>query len=116
MVLDVVRSVIYFVLAGLCEIGGGYLVWITLRDGRSVWFAVAGALILVLYGVVPTLQPTALGGFGRIYAAYGGVFIVLSVLWGWVVDGVRPDLFEVVGSVIALVGVFVIIYLPALLR
>ncbi len=110
--MDVGKSVLYFVLAGLCEIGGGYLVWSTLREGQSIWFAVLGAVVLILYGVVPTLQPASLGSFGRIYAAYGGVFIVLSVLWGWRVDGVVPDKFEIAGSLIALVGVFVIVYLP----
>ena len=68
-----------FVLAGLCEIGGGYLMWLTLREGWHWRYAIGGAAILVLYGVVPTLQPAS---FGRVYAAYGGWFVVLSILWG----------------------------------
>jgi len=67
----------YFVVAGLFEIGGGYLVWLWLREGKSFWFALAGAAILFLYAIVPTFQPA---NFGRVYAAYGGVFIVLSIL------------------------------------
>jgi drug/metabolite transporter superfamily protein YnfA len=69
------------VLAGLCEIGGGYLVWLWLREGRGLPVALLGAVVLFLYGVIPTLQPAH---FGRVYAAYGGVFGVLSLLWGWV--------------------------------
>lgn len=105
----VVKSIAYFVLAGLCEIGGGYLVWQWLRGGKPVAYGVCGAAILVLYGVIPTLQPAH---FGRVYAAYGGVFIALSILWGWKVDGIAPDRFDVIGGVIALVGVAVIMYWP----
>jgi len=83
-------SIFYFLVAGLCEIGGGYLVWRWLREGKSLWYGVLGAIILILYGVIPTLQPA---NFGRVYAAYGGVFIVLSILWGWQIDRVAPDRF-----------------------
>lgn len=103
------RSLFYFVLAGLCEIGGGYLMWLWLREGRTAWLALCGALILVIYGVIPTLQPA---NFGRVYAAYGGVFIVLSLLWGWHIEKVRPDRFDLFGGAIALVGVCVIMYWP----
>jgi small multidrug resistance family-3 protein len=102
-------SLAYFLAAGLCEIGGGYLVWLWLREGKSGWLAVLGAVVLVLYGIIPTLQPAH---FGRVYAAYGGVFIVLSLLWGWKIDGVSPDTPDVIGGVIALLGVFVIMYWP----
>lgn len=104
-----IKSLLYFLAAGLCEIGGGYLIWLWLREGRSVWLAVAGALVLVLYGVIPTFQPA---NFGRVYAAYGGVFIALSILWGWKVDGVTPDRFDLVGGAVALAGVFIIMYWP----
>ncbi len=73
--LEIIKSVSYFVLAGLFEIGGGYLVWLWLREGKPVYYGFFGATILVLYGVIPTLQPSH---FGRVYAAYGGVFIVSS--------------------------------------
>jgi small multidrug resistance family-3 protein len=98
-----------FVIAGLCEIGGGYLVWLALREGRHWSYAVAGAAILILYGVVPTLQPA---NFGRVYAAYGGWFIVLSIVWGWAVDRFAPDFYDIVGGVICLVGVTIIMYAP----
>lgn len=105
----VVTSLALFVLAGLCEIGGGYLVWRWWRNGASWPVGVAGALVLALYGIVPTYQPTH---FGRVYAAYGGVFVVLSLMWGWAADGIRPDRFDVVGAMICLVGVAVIMYSP----
>jgi small multidrug resistance family-3 protein len=104
-------SVLYFILAGLCEIGGGYLVWLWLREGKTVWLGVIGALVLVLYGVVPTLQAA---NFGRVYAAYGGVFIALSLLWGWQVDKIRPDRFDLIGGLVALAGVAIIMYAPRL--
>ncbi len=103
------KSVFFFALAGLFEIGGGYLVWLWLREGRSAWLALAGAAVLVLYGVIPTLQPA---NFGRVYATYGGVFVVLSILWGWRIDGVAPDRFDLLGGLIALLGVAVIMYWP----
>jgi len=103
------KSLFYFVLAGLCEIGGGYLVWLWLREQRSAWLAVLGSVVLFAYGVIPTLQPA---NFGRVYAAYGGIFIALSILWGWQVDKVVPDKFDLLGGSIALVGVLVIMYSP----
>lgn len=105
----VARSMFYFVLAGLCEIGGGYLVWLWLREGRSPWVALCGAILLLLYGVIPTLQPAH---FGRTYAAYGGVFIALSLLWGWQVEKIKPDRFDLIGGALALMGVLVIMYWP----
>lgn len=102
-----VRSLFYFVLAGLCEIGGGYLVWLWLREGRSPWYALPGFIVLMVYGIIPTLQPA---NFGRVYAAYGGIFIVMALLWGWLVDRIAPDRFDLIGSIVALTGVFIIMY------
>lgn len=102
-------SILFFILAGLCEIGGGYLVWIWLRNDQSWVLGALGGFILFLYGIVPTFQKSH---FHRIYAAYGGVFIVMSVLWGWLIDGVKPDRFDVIGAVIAIIGVIVIFYIP----
>lgn len=104
-----IKSLLYFVAAGLCEIGGGYLVWLWLRENKPIWFALVGGTILVLYGVIPTFQPA---NFGRVYAAYGGVFVVLSILWGWRIDKVTPDKFDLIGGVVALAGVFIIMYWP----
>ena len=105
----IAKSILYFVLAGLCEIGGGYLVWLWLREGKSIWLAAVGGLVLIIYGVIPTLQPA---NFGRVYAAYGGVFVALSLLWGWRVDGVTPDRFDLIGGIVALAGVAIIMYSP----
>ncbi len=105
----IAKSLAFFVAAGLCEVGGGYLIWLWLRDGKGGWLASVGAVVLFLYGVIPTFQPAP---FGRVYAAYGGVFIVLSILRGWRGDGVVPDRFDLIGGLIALVGVAVIMYWP----
>jgi small multidrug resistance family-3 protein len=104
------RAILLFALAGLAEIGGGYLVWRWLREGAALWAGLAGAVVLVLYGVIPTLQYEE--RFGRVYAAYGGVFVVLSLLWGWWLDGHRPDRYDVLGAVIVSVGVGVIFFAP----
>src|SRR2546430_13140936 len=104
-----IRSFGYFLLAGLCEISGGYLIWLWLRENKSSWYALTGAVVLVLYGIIPTLQPA---NFGRVYAAYGGVFIVLSILWGWKVDEIAPDKFDLIGGLVALTGVIIIMYWP----
>ncbi|HEX9838839.1 MAG TPA: YnfA family protein [Anaerolineales bacterium] len=109
MKMDITKSLFYFLLAGLCEIGGGYLIWLWLREDMSIWYAVFGAIVLVFYGIIPTFQTA---NFGRVYAAYGGIFIVLSILWGWGVDKKVPDRFDIIGGFIALVGVFVIMYWP----
>jgi small multidrug resistance family-3 protein len=106
---DIAKSLAFFILAGLCEIGGGYLVWMWLRDGKSPWYFLFGALVLILYGIIPTFQPA---NFGRVYAAYGGIFIVLSILWGWRIDNIAPDRFDVIGGCLALIGVFIIMYWP----
>ncbi len=106
----VLKSIAYFLLAGLFEIGGGYLIWQWLWEGKGLAYALAGALLLILYGIVPTLQPE--GHFGRIYAAYGGVFIVMSLLWGWGVDHISPDRCDILGGAIALLGVSIMMYGP----
>ncbi|GAC1450001.1 MAG: YnfA family protein [Isosphaeraceae bacterium] len=103
------KSLAFFLAAGLCEIGGGYLVWLWLRAGKSPWLAVLGVAVLFLYAVIPTFQPAH---FGRVYAAYGGVFIALSLLWGWKIEGVTPDRYDLIGGAVALAGVAVIMYAP----
>lgn len=107
----VAQALALFVAAGMAEIGGGWLVWKAVRDDRTPWWwALAGSLVLVVYGFLPTLQPT--DSFGRVYAVYGGFFIVLSFLAGWLLDGDRPDLGDVTGGVIALVGVLIVLFWP----
>ena len=107
--MNTLKSLFYFTLAGGCEIGGGYLVWLWLRGGRGVWTGLAGAVLLVVYGVIPTFQNA---NFGRVYAAYGGVFIVMAMLWSWNVDGIAPDRFDWIGAALILFGVGVMMYWP----
>jgi len=85
------------------------LIWLWIREGKSIWYGVLGAVTLVLYGIIPTLQPA---NFGRVYAAYGGIFIVLSILWGWRIDHKAPDRLDLLGGGIALIGVLIIMYWP----
>ena len=108
--MTVVRSVLLFVLAALAEIGGAWLVWQGVREHRGLCGSGAGVVALGVYGFVATLQPDA--HFGRILAAYGGVFVVGSLLWGVVLDGFRPDRFDLIGAALCLVGVVVIMYAP----
>lgn len=102
-------SLCLFVLAGLFEIAGGWLVWQWIRDTKPWPWGLLGGLILVLYGIIPTFQPAH---FGRVYATYGGFFIVLSLLWGWLMDGNKPDPFDLIGGAVSLVGVAIIMYWP----
>ena len=99
-----------FVLAGLCEIGGGYLVWGWMRDSKPFLWALLGALILATYGVVAALQP--ISEFGRVYAAYGGIFIALALAWGIVVDAFEPDRWDLLGAAICIAGVVVMVAPP----
>ena len=105
----IISSFLLFILAGLCEIGGGYLVWQAIRGGKGWLPGLLGGLILILYGIIPTFQPAP---FGRVYAAYGGVFVVMSLLWGWGFDKTQPDMPDILGSVLCLMGVAVIMYWP----
>src|SRR4051794_16076074 len=107
--MRILASFGYFVLAGLCEIGGGYLVWLWLRGGKGLWVGALGGLVLIVYGIIPTFQPA---NFGRVYAAYGGVFIVLSILWGRIIDKTEPDRFDLIGGGLALIGAAIIMYWP----
>ncbi|MFJ9291529.1 YnfA family protein [Bacillus halotolerans] len=103
-------TILLFLAAGLAEIGGGYLIWLWLREAKPVGYGAAGALILIVYGILPTFQ--SFPSFGRVYAAYGGVFIVLAVFWGWLVDSKTPDLYDWIGALICLIGVCVILFAP----
>lgn len=85
------------------------MIWLWLREGKSWWLGLVGGAILVLYGIVATWQPA---NFGRVYAAYGGVFITLAILWGWRVDKVVPDRYDIIGGIIALIGMAIIMYAP----
>ena len=102
------RSIALFIAAAIAEIGGAYLVWIGIKDHRGVAFVALGAMALTAYGVIAAVQPSH--EFGRVLAAYGGVFIVGSLLWGVAFDGFRPDRADLAGAIICLAGVGVIMY------
>lgn len=103
------RAAALFLLAGLLEIGGGYLVWLWLRLHRSPALGAAGFAALALYGVVPALQAPE-HPFGRVYAAYGAAFIVLSLAWGALVDRQRPDARDLLGAAICIAGALVMMW------
>lgn len=109
MVEVILTTLGLFFFAALLEIGGGYLVWKWLRDHKGKVFGLIGGLILFSYGIVPTFQPA---NFGRVYASYGGIFIVSSILWGFWIDKKKPDRFEILGSIVVLIGVAVMFYFP----
>lgn len=108
--MDVARSVTLFGIAAIAEIGGAYLVWLAIREGGEWWLALLGGLALFAYGLVATLQPDQ--NFGRVLAAYGGVFVAGSLGWGMAFDGFRPDRFDLAGAAICLAGVGVIMFAP----
>ena len=102
------RSVVLFAVAASCEIGGAWLIWQAVKEGRAWWWAIAGGVALVAYGFVAALQPES--HFGRVLAAYGGVFVAGSLLWAVALDDFRPDRFDLIGAAICLVGAGVIMY------
>lgn len=106
----VAKSILLFVAAAVLEIGGAWLVWQGVREHRGWAWVGLGVIALGAYGFVATLQPDA--HFGRILAAYGGVFVAGSLLWGMALDGFRPDRWDVVGAMVCLMGVGVIMYMP----
>ena len=108
--MDVLRSIGLFVVAAIAEIGGAWLIWQGVREHRGVLFVGAGIVALGAYGFVATLQPDA--NFGRILAAYGGIFVAGSLAWGVVVDKFKPDRYDLAGAAICLVGVAVIMFAP----
>ncbi|MFG2333192.1 YnfA family protein [Streptomyces sp. NPDC048604] len=108
--MTVARSVALFVLAALFEIGGAWLVWQGIREHKGWIWVGAGVIALGLYGVVATWQHDE--NFGRILAAYGGIFVAGSIAWGMVADGYRPDRYDVIGALVCLAGMAVIMYAP----
>ena len=108
--MNVARSLLLFALAALFEIGGAWLVWQGLREHRGLLWIGAGVVALGLYGFAATFQSSA--EFGRVLAAYGGVFVAASLAWGMVLDGFRPDRYDLIGAGICLLGMAVIMYAP----
>ena len=106
---QVVYTLILFFVAGLFEVAGCYLMWQTARGTRPQWLGISGALMLVAYGLIATQQPA---GFGRTYAAYGGAFVLLSMLWAWHIDKVKPDLYDVIGAAVIMLGAGIVFFTP----
>lgn len=111
---NIVSSIFLMGATGVFEIMGGWMIWMAVRGNSKTtkpwWFAILGSISLIIYGFLPTLQPVE--NFGRIYAVYGGFFIVLSFLFGWALDGDKPDLGDVVGGSISLAGVLLVLFWP----
>jgi small multidrug resistance family-3 protein len=108
--MTVLKSIGLFVLAAIAEIGGAYLVWQGVREKRGLLWIGAGVIALGMYGFFATFQPSP--HFGRILAAYGGVFVAGSLAWGMIFDRFRPDHYDFIGAAICLIGVAVIMYAP----
>ena len=107
--MDILRTLALFAITALAEIVGCYLPYLWLRQDRSAWLLLPAALALALFVWLLTLHPTAAG---RVYAAYGGVYILVAILWLWLVDGIRPTLWDLVGSLVALLGMAIIMFAP----
>ena len=107
--INLIVSGLLFFVAAMMEIGGGYLVWLWIRQKKTIALALLGGIILFVYGIIPTLQPAH---FGRVYAAYGGIFVLSSILWGMIIDKKRPDRYEIIGSLVAVFGAIIIFYAP----
>ena len=107
--MTTLKSIPIFILAGFCEIGGGYLIWLWLKEDKPLWYGILGGFILAMYGVIATLQTQ---NFARVYATYGGIFIVMSLLWSMKFDKYMPDRYDIIGAFVALLGVCIIYYFP----
>ncbi len=107
--LPELKTVALFFLTALAEIIGCYLPYLWLREGKSIWLLIPGVLSLMAFVWLLTLHPTAVG---RVYAAYGGVYIATAIMWLWAVNGIRPTTWDVVGSLIAVLGMAIIMFAP----
>lgn len=103
------KTVALFFLTALAEIIGCYLPYLWLREGKSIWLLIPGVLSLMAFVWLLTLHPTAVG---RVYAAYGGVYIATAIMWLWTVNGIRPSMWDIVGSLVALLGMAIIMFAP----
>ena len=107
--IDILTSIGIFFFAALLEISGGYLIWRWLKNHQGKIIGITGGLILFSYAIVMTLQPE---NFGKVYAAYGGIFVVSSLVWGYWIDKKKPDKFEIFGSIVVLIGIGIMFYFP----
>jgi small multidrug resistance family-3 protein len=106
--VDVVKTFGIYIVAAIGELGGTYCYWRWLREKGPGWLAVLGLLALLGYAFIQTYQPES--KYGRVYAAYAGIFLIGAMLWGWLIDGTAPDRFDILGGAIALAGVVVVLY------
>jgi small multidrug resistance family-3 protein len=106
--MQILKIVLLYIFAGLFEIGGGYLIWLWAKESKPNYYLILGAIILALYGVIATYQPH---NFGRAYAAYGGVFIIMSLLWGWQIDEQSPDKYDIIGTICIIFGIFIMVFI-----
>ena len=104
----IVKTFVIYVFAALGELGGTYAFWRWLKGGGTAYLAVVGLAALLFYAIIQTYQPE--GGYGRVYAAYAGVFLVGAMLWGWAIDGSTPDRYDFIGAAVTMVGVVVVIF------
>ena len=107
--MQAMNTIGLFVLTAVAEIAGCYLPYLWMRQGKSVWLLVPGALSLALFAWLLSLHPTAAG---RTYAAYGGVYVTVAIFWLWWIDGVRPDRWDLIGVAVTLIGMSIIAFGP----
>jgi len=107
--MEVLRTTLLFVITAIAELTGCYLPYLWLRKGGSLWLLVPAAASLALFAWLLTLHPTA---SGRVYAAYGGVYVAAAIIWLWVIDGERPGRWDVVGACVTLIGMAIIMFAP----
>lgn len=103
-------SIVIFVRTALCEIAGCFAFWAWLRLGKSVLWLIPGTLALVAFAWL--LTHVEIDAAGRTYAAYGGVYIVASLLWLWTIEGARPDRWDILGGAVCLIGAVIILFGP----
>jgi small multidrug resistance family-3 protein len=103
----ILRTIAFSLLAVLCEIAGGYMLWVAIKHRQPIWLGIFGAIILSMFGVIASLQR---GDFGRNYAAYGGLLVIMALIWGWVFDKTKPDFYSLMGAAIILIGASMLFY------
>ncbi|ALO68001.1 hypothetical protein AS189_17800 [Arthrobacter alpinus] len=108
--MSITKTIILFALAAVAEIGGAWLIWQAVREDKAWWWAGLGIVALGAYGFIAAMQQDA--NFGRVLAAYGGVFIAGSLVWGMIVDKFTPDRWDIIGALVALAGVSIIMFAP----
>lgn len=105
--MNFIKVMLIFVLAGLFEIGGGYLIWLWVKEEKPIWYSLFGGILLICYGFVATFQPN---NFARTYAVYGGIFIIMSLIWAYKFDNFKPDKYDIIGAIVVFVGISIILF------